>query len=172
MLPFCDRRVTVARKDVAPVWTRSFPIAKEPTTLGQHLKKKRFLAGIRQREAAVKLGVSARTLSLWECDRIYPSWAFQPPLIEYLGYDPFTETGLKTPKGNETSCVAFFSPDAPLTMGQKIKQHRLKMRKSRKQFASELDISQKTLWGWETDRWKPSPLLEKRVSELAIDSRY
>jgi len=27
MLPFCDRRVTVARKDVAPVWTRSFPIA-------------------------------------------------------------------------------------------------------------------------------------------------
>jgi DNA-binding XRE family transcriptional regulator len=72
MLPFCDRRVTVARKDVAPVWTRSFPIAKEPTTLGQHLKKKRFFAGVRQREAAVKLEISARTLSLWECDRIYP----------------------------------------------------------------------------------------------------
>jgi DNA-binding XRE family transcriptional regulator len=101
MLPFCDRRVTVARKDVAPVWTRSFPIAKEPTTLGQHLKKKRFLAGVRQREAAVKLGVSARTLSLWECDRIYPSWAFQPLLIAYLGYDPFTDPTLGSPKGNE-----------------------------------------------------------------------
>jgi DNA-binding XRE family transcriptional regulator len=62
MLPFCDRSVTVARKDVAPVWTRSFPIAKEPTTLGQHLKKKRFMAGMRQDEAAVKLGVSGRTL--------------------------------------------------------------------------------------------------------------
>ena len=37
MLPFCDRIVSVLRKDVAPVWTRSFPIAKEPTTLGQHL---------------------------------------------------------------------------------------------------------------------------------------
>ena len=124
--------------------------------MGQHLKKKRFLAGVRQREAAVKLGVSARTLSLWECDRIYPPWASQPGLIAYLGYDPFTETGLKTPKGNETSCVAFFSSDAPLTLGQKIKQHRLKSRKSRKQFASELGVSQKMLWGWETDRWQPT----------------
>ena len=93
MLPFCDRRVTVARKVVAPVWTRSFPIAKEPTTLGQHLKKKRFLAGIRQSEAALKLGVSDRTLSLWETDRVYPAWAFQARLIIYLGYDPFTKPG-------------------------------------------------------------------------------
>ena len=93
MLPFCDRTVSVARKHVAPVWTRSFPIAKEPTTLGQHLKKKRFSAGIRQSEAAQKLGVSNRTLSLWETDRVYPTWAFQSRLVAYLGFDPFTETG-------------------------------------------------------------------------------
>jgi DNA-binding XRE family transcriptional regulator len=163
MLPFCDRSVTVARKDVAPVWTRSFPIAKEPTTLGQHLKKKRFLAGVRQREAAVKLGVSGRTLSKWECDRIYPSWAFQPLLIVYLGYDPFTIPTLGSPKGNEPSDVACFSPDAPISRGQKIKQHRLKLRKTRKQLALELGISQKTLWGWETDRWQPSTLLKERI---------
>jgi DNA-binding XRE family transcriptional regulator len=163
MLPFYDRRVTVARKDVAPVWTRSFPITKEPTTLGQHLKKKRFLAGVRQRKAAVKLGVSARTLSLLECDRIYPSWAFQPGLISYLGYDPFSDPTLGSPKGNETSCVAFFSPDTPISSGQKIKQHRLKLRKSRKQLALELGVSQKTLWGWETDRWQPSTLLKERI---------
>jgi transcriptional regulator with XRE-family HTH domain len=156
MLPFCDRRVTVARKDIAPVWTRSFPISKEPTTLGQHLKKKRFLAGIRQREAAVKLGVNARTLSLWECDRIYPSWAFQPRLIAYLGCDPFTETGLKTPKGNEPRGVAFLCPEASVSLGQKIWHFRLKSRKTRKRFASELGVSVKTLWGWETDRWLPS----------------
>src|ERR1035437_7950296 len=69
MLPFCDRLVSVPRKDVAPVWTRSFPVSKEPTTLGEHLKKKRFGAGIRQSEAARILGISARTLSLWKCDR-------------------------------------------------------------------------------------------------------
>ena len=163
MLPFCDRKVTVALKDIAPVWTRSFPIVKEPTTLGQHLKKKRFLAGVRQREAAVKLGVSARTLSLWECDRICPSWAFQPRLIAYLGYDPFTNPTLGRPKGNEPSYVALFSPDAPLTMGQKIKQNRLKSRKTRKKLAAELGVSPKTLSSWEKDRWQPSKLLKERI---------
>jgi len=168
MLPFYDRRVTVARKDVAPVWTRSFPIAKEPTTLGQHLKKKRFMAGVRQWEAAVKLGVSARTLSVWECDRIYPSWAFQPGLIAYLGYDPFTDPALGSPKRNETSCVAFFSPDAPVSSGQKIKQFRLQSRKTRKQMASELGISQKTLWGWETDRWEPTAKGQEQIAKFLL----
>jgi transcriptional regulator with XRE-family HTH domain len=163
MLPFCDRRITVVRKNIAPVWTRSFPIAKEPTTLGQHLKKKRFLAGVRQREAAVKLGVSARTLSLWECDRVYPAWAFQPRLITYLGYDPFNDPTLGRHKGNETSCVAILSPDVPITLGQKMMQQRLKKRKTRKQMAEDLGVSVKTLWGWETDRWQPSELLIERI---------
>jgi DNA-binding XRE family transcriptional regulator len=164
MLPFCDRSVSVARKDVAPVWTRSFPIAKEPTTLGQHLKKKRFMAGMRQRETAVKLGVSARTLSLWECDRIVPAWAFQPRLIAYLGYDPFTGLAPGSPKGNETSGVAFLSPDAPLSIGQKIRHFRIKSHKTRKQMAAEWGVSVKTLWGWETNRWEPSALCRKRMA--------
>src|ERR1039457_1514026 len=155
MLPFCDRTVSVARKDVAPVWTRSFPIAKEPTTLGQHLKKKRFMAGMRQDEAAVKLGVSGRTLSLWECDRIYPSWAFQTRLIAYLGYDPFTDSTLGRPKGNESSCVAFLSSEAPASIGQQIMKRRIEMRKTRAQLAAEMGISTKTLWNWERDRRKP-----------------
>jgi transcriptional regulator with XRE-family HTH domain len=168
MLPFCDRSITVARKNVAPVWTRSFPIAKEPTTLGQHLKKKRFTAGLRQKQIAVKLGVSARTLSLWECDRIVPAWAFQPRLIAYLGFDPFTDLTPGRPKGNETQCVAFLTPDGPITMGQKIRQHRLKLRKTLKQFAAELGVSLKTLWGWETDRWQPSKLLIRRIGDFAL----
>jgi DNA-binding XRE family transcriptional regulator len=178
MLPFCDRVVTVARKDVAPVWTRSFPIAKEPTTLGEHLKKKRFLAGIRQSEAALKLGVSKRTLSVWETDRVYPAWAFQPLLTTYLGYDPFNDPTLGSPKGNEPSCVAFLSPDAPVTLGKKIKQYRLKLRKTRKQVALELGISVKTLWGWETDRWQPTAQCGRllagsafSVTQIALDNR-
>jgi len=163
MLPFCDRTVSVARKDVAPVWTRSFPIAKEPTTLGEHLKKKRFLAGIRQSEAALKLGVSNRTLSLWETDRVYPAWAFQPRLIAYLGYDPFTNPALGKPKGNETSCIAILSSAAPVTTGQKIKQRRFELKKTRKQLASELGVSVKTLWGWETDRWEPTAKGQKQI---------
>ena len=163
MLPFCDRTVSVARKGIAPVWTRSFPIAKEPTTLGQHLKKKRFMAGLRQKETAVKLGVSARTLSLWECDRIVPAWAYQPSLIAYLGYDPFTGLTPRKPKSNETQCVAFLAPNASATTGGKITQRRLKLKKTRRQLASELGISVKTLWGWETDRWQPTAKGKKQI---------
>ena len=93
MLPFCDRHVSVPRKDVAPVWTRSFPIAKEPTTLGEHLKKKRFGMGIRQEEAAQMLDVSARTLSLWECDRLLPNASNHARIVSYMGYDPFKMLG-------------------------------------------------------------------------------
>ena len=168
MLPFCERRLKLPRTDVAPVWTRSWPIAKEPTTLGQHLKKKRFQAGLRQAQIARILRVSSRTLSLWECDRIYPAWAFQPRIIAYLGYDPFTETGLKNTKGNEPSCVAFLSPDAPVSIGQKIRHFRLKSRKTRLQLANEWGISPKTLWGWETNRWQPSPKCRKHLIGLVI----
>jgi transcriptional regulator with XRE-family HTH domain len=132
--------------------------------LGQHLKKKRFMAGLRQAQIARKLGVSSRTLSLWECDRIYPAWAFQPRLIAYLGYDPFTETGLPNGKSNEPSGGAYFSIDAPVSIGQKIRHFRLKSRKTRLQLAKDWGVSPKTLWGWETGQREPSPLLKKRIN--------
>ncbi len=102
MLPFCYRTVSVPRTDVAPVWTRSFPISKEATTLGQHLRKKRFNAGMRQTEAAQRLGVSDRTLSLWECDRLQPKQIYWPAIRAYLGFDPFASATNENVKGNET----------------------------------------------------------------------
>jgi transcriptional regulator with XRE-family HTH domain len=166
MLPFCDRTVNVPRKNVAPAWTRSFPISKEPDTLGQHLRKKRFAAGLRQAEAAAKLGVNVRTLSDWETDRIYPSWNLQPRLTAYLGFDPFTNPALGRPKGNETGGVAFLSSATPMTTGQKIKNHRHTLKKTRKQMASEMGVSVKTLWGWETGRWQPTAEGQALIAKL------
>jgi transcriptional regulator with XRE-family HTH domain len=166
MLPSCDRTVSVARKDVAPVWTRSFPIAKEPTTLGQHLKKKRFIAGMRQDEAAAKLGVSGRTLSLWECDRIYPAWAYQPRISAYLGYDPFTNPALGAPKGNETKGVALLSPDSPENLGQSITRRRMELKKTRAQCAQELGVSVKTLADWEFNRRLPIRRFRERIIQF------
>src|SRR5664280_1739811 len=150
MLPFCDRLVSVPRKDVAPVWTRSFPVSKQPQTIGQHLKKKRFELGIRQIEAARRLGVSDRTLSLWECDRVPPVWANQPRIVAYLGYDPFTDPTVGRPRGNETQGVAFLSLPGPLSLRHQIIKRRMELRKNRKQCAEKLGISVKTLQAWET----------------------
>jgi transcriptional regulator with XRE-family HTH domain len=164
MLPFCDRRVSVPRKDVAPVWTRSFPISKEPKTLGEHLKKKRFQIGLRQDESAVKLEVSCKTLSDWETDRLYPSLPMQPRLVDYLGFDPFVDLALGKSKGNETYGVAFLAPDSKATTGQRIRGWRIGLKKTRKQMAFDLGVSVKTLWGWENDLWLPGPRMAKLVA--------
>ena len=89
MLPFCDRSKSVARKDISPVWTRSVPVSKEPKTIGEHLRKKRFDLSLRQSEAAQQLRVSKRTLSLWDCDRVCPTPPFYPRISFYLGLNPF-----------------------------------------------------------------------------------
>jgi DNA-binding XRE family transcriptional regulator len=52
-----------------------------------------------------------------------------------------------------------------MTTGQKMKQSRLNLKKTRKQMASEMGVSVKTLWGWETDRWLPSDLFRKRIAQ-------
>ncbi|MGO8696538.1 MAG: helix-turn-helix domain-containing protein [Limisphaerales bacterium] len=158
--------MSVARKDVAPAWTRSFPISKQPETIGEQLRKKRFDLGIRQAEAARQLGVSQLTLSLWERDKVYPTWAYQPRLIEYLDCDPFTDPALGRPKGNETSGVAFLAPTGPLSLGQQIRKRRLELRKNRKESAEELGVSEKTLWGWETGRCEPDSIHRPLVKEF------
>ena len=60
-------------------------LTKEPQTIGEHLKKKRFSLGLSQTEAARQLGVTDRTLSLWEREKVYSTWPMQPRIKEYLG---------------------------------------------------------------------------------------
>ena len=158
--------MSVARKDVAPVWTRSWPVAKQPQSIGEQLRKRRFDLGIRQSEAARRLNVSNRTLSLWECDRVYPTWQFQPRIAAYLGQDPFIDPSLGRPKGNETQFVAILAPNQPGSLGQQIRKRRLDLRKTRRQLAKELAVSVKTLWGWETGRRKPTARLWERLEQF------
>jgi transcriptional regulator with XRE-family HTH domain len=163
--------VNVERQDISPVWTRSFPVSKEPKTIGEQLRKRRYDLGIRQSEVAQRLGVSKRTLSLWETDIVYPTWAYQSRLVEYLGCDPFTNPALGGPKGNESSYVAILAPTGPQTLGQRIRKRRLELRKNRKECAKELGVSVKTLWAWETGRCQPcADHLERGVTFLGIDS--
>ena len=69
---------------------RGRQIRKEPKTLGGHLRKCRLQLKIFQTEAAHRLKVSIRTLSLWECDR-YSTWLYWPRIVECLGCNPFTD---------------------------------------------------------------------------------
>jgi DNA-binding XRE family transcriptional regulator len=57
-----------------------------------------------------------------------------------------------------------FRAAAPVTLGQKIKQRRLKLRKTRKQMALELGVSVKTLLGWKTDRLEPATQGQEQIA--------
>jgi transcriptional regulator with XRE-family HTH domain len=125
--------------------------------------------GIFQEEAARRLEVSTVTLSRWECDKVYPTWPQQPAVTTYLGYDPFTNPTLGSPKGNEPKGVAFLSSETPSNIGQAIIRHCIKERKTRQQIAKELGLSPKTVWNWLTGRRQPSALLRKRI-EAVLES--
>lgn len=168
MLPFCDLTVNVPRTRYLPGQNRGIPVPKKPSTIGGHLRRRRLELGIHQAEAAQRMGVSTVTLSRWECDKVYPTWSQQPRVTAYLDYDPFVEPTHGRPKGNETINVAVFSQQTPLTVGQQILQYRLKHKKTRKQFAEELRISTKTLWGWETNRRRPSTASYHGLSVLGL----
>ena len=161
-----DRSLIIVRRDIAPIWTRSFPVSMEPHTIGEHLRKRRFSLGLRQSQAAEQLKVSQLTLSLWERDCVHPSWSQQPRIAAFLGYDPFDNPFLGRPKGNETADVAILAQNTPLSLSRQIKKCRMELRKTRKQCAKDLGVSSKTLWSWETGRRNPPRSQRLRLSHI------
>ena len=115
MLPFYDRVVSVSRGKYLPSRIQGVPVQTDLNSLGRHLRRRRLQLKIFQSEAARRMKVSNRTLSLWECDRLHPTWFYWPRIIAYLGFDPFIDSTLGRPKGNESSYVAFLSSKDPMT---------------------------------------------------------
>ena len=160
----------MSRAKYLPSRNRGIPVPREPKTIGEHLRRRRLELGIFQSEAARKLGVSTVTLSRWECGKVYPTWPQQPAVAAYLGFNPFTNPTLGSPKGNERSGVAILSPKSSDNIGQAIIRHCMKARKTRKQAAKEMGLSPKTVWNWVTGRRQPNARLRARVLEfLASD---
>ena len=63
----------------------------EPQTLGDHIRKRRLVLGLDQKQAAAGLGVTIATVSNWEGGWAYAAIEHIPAVLEFLGYDPFPE---------------------------------------------------------------------------------
>ena len=105
-----------------------------PTTLGEHLKKRRIEQGLLQRDVQDRFNLDKETYANWEKDRYYPAMRHWPGIIEFLGGDP-------NPK--------------PSTIGQRLLTYRRHHGLSRSALAAILGVDDTTLWRWETDHWKP-----------------
>jgi DNA-binding XRE family transcriptional regulator len=110
------------------------PYAREPKTLGQHLKKRRMELGLFQRDLRERFQLEKETYANWEKDRRFPAMKHWPGIIEFLGYDPNPE---------------------PKSLSEKLLAYRRRHGLSRRALALQVGLDEATLWRWENDQRKP-----------------
>ena len=71
------------------IFEPTYPV--RPSSLGQHLRKRRLDLKLQQHEVAVQLGATEPAVWGWEHNRSSPALRFMPKIIEFLGCDPFLE---------------------------------------------------------------------------------
>lgn len=89
-----------------------------------------------KRQLSSKFHVSDITTYLWEKNKVDPSLAQIPKIIEFLGCDPF--------EGKAEN------------LSDKIKEYRRVHGLSQKRLADQIGVDQSTLQGWERGEHKPS----------------
>ena len=65
----------------------------EPQTLGEHVKRRRLVLKLSQKQAGGNLGVTPWTIHHWESAKTQPPIESIPAVLRFLGYDPFPEPG-------------------------------------------------------------------------------
>ncbi|BCA78271.1 helix-turn-helix transcriptional regulator [Desulfuromonas sp. AOP6] len=63
-------------------------LTEEPTTLGDHLRRRRLELGLYQKDVAVQIGVTTSTIWNWENNWSTITLSCMPKVIEFLGYNP------------------------------------------------------------------------------------
>ncbi len=62
---------------------------KEPKTLGEHLRKRRYDLKLSRREVGRIFKVHPGVIMHWENDHNGPSFSYNEPITKFLGYNPF-----------------------------------------------------------------------------------
>jgi transcriptional regulator with XRE-family HTH domain len=116
-------------------------------TWGDWIKCRRLDLKLTKRQLSLKFHVDDTTIYLWEKNRVRPSLAQIPKIIDFLGYDPFEKE--------------------PATLGDKIREYRRIHGLSQKKLAEQTGVDQSTLQGWERGEHQPTGTrLEKMKSIL------
>ena len=59
-----------------------------PTTLADHLRRRRLTLKLLQRQVAEQLGVDKTSIHNWETNHTKPGLQYMPAIIRFLGYNP------------------------------------------------------------------------------------
>jgi DNA-binding transcriptional regulator YiaG len=117
-----------------------------PTTVGEHIRKKRMELGLFQSDVAKMFKVSEDCITYWENNRSEPQVSYYPSIIEFLGYLPL--------EFDMSSLIG------------KIKAYRYRNGLSQKRFAKVFGIDTGTFRLWENENRRPSIRMIKKLEVL------
>lgn len=126
-LPFCQ--ITLRAK-------KPSNIPQNPTTIGEHMRKKRMGLNLFQKDVAKMIGVTDCTIYNWENNYSSPKIMFIPKILSFLGYNPEQSRGS--------------------SFGDRIIEYRFVSGLSQRKLAEMLSVDQSTLRRWENNTGKPN----------------
>jgi DNA-binding transcriptional regulator YiaG len=126
---------------------------ESPTTIGEHIRKRRMDLGLYQTQVARQLQVTEDCLCYWENGRNHPHLTYYPRIIAFLGYYPFA---------HETA-----------TFGGKIRKYKYEHGMSNERLAKFLGVDETTVANWERNRRLPlARSLEKVLAIISVNAAH
>ncbi len=119
---------------------------ESPTTVEEHLRKRRLDLGLTQEAVASSFGISLTAYNGWECDRIPSGFQKLPAIIAFLGYDPF--------------------PPPLNGFSDEIRALRRRLGMDKREFARLVGADPKSVFNWETGRAIPLSRWRKKLLDL------
>jgi len=136
-LPFCHLTLR-ARK---PVYREKYP--DRFRTWGDWIKTRRLDLKLTKAQLSLNLNVSDVTIYLWERNKVRPSLAQIPKIIEFLGQDPFEKKFQN--------------------IGDRIREYRRVHGLTQSELAAKLGVDKKTLYYWERGEHQPQKRLLAKI---------
>jgi transcriptional regulator with XRE-family HTH domain len=115
-------------------------------TVGDHIRRRRLILKLLQRQVAQQIGVSHATITNWETNGAEPGVKYMPAIIKFLGYNPL--------------------PPPPSGIGERLVRCRTLLGLNQKVFAGQLGVDQGTLAKWEREDRQPTGDFKRRVLAL------
>lgn len=88
ILPFCFFAIKVSPEAFKTFIFRKKGFIHEPKTLGEHLRNRRLVLGLRQEDVAGRLVTLREVYERWERDERQPVVSEWPGILSFLGYYP------------------------------------------------------------------------------------
>ena len=146
-LPFFGAKITAPRCGLGPHHERIKGYPASPTSVGEHIRKRRLDLKLFQIDAARRIGCNEMSVVNWENRHTQPALSHMAGIVEFLGFDPL-------PEGDD--------------FAGKLLHHRKLRGISQKQFAAQIGIDPGTLGRWERGECQPDEKLLRKVRKAGL----